>query len=162
MSGITSCTKSAARRYASVTGTGIISGMNTLGIICAVTAFLNIWLGHVAVRFIEARVLSIKLPIAGFALAGFSLLIGAFRSPALPVSAVLGITGTLALWDALEFVRQQQRIIHGHAPANSGNPRHKRILAEHPQASSIQWLKREPCGHLLSAAELEAIRQAAE
>ena len=145
-----------------MTGTGIISDMNTLGILCAVSAFLNIWLGHVSVRFIETRVLSIKLPAAGFAVVGFGLLIGAFRSPTLPVSAVLGITGTLALWDAFEFVRQQRRVMQGHAPANPGNLRHRRILAEYPLASSIQWLKREPCGHLLSAAELQVIREAAK
>jgi hypothetical protein len=133
--------------------------MNILGFICAATAFLNIWLGHVTVRFLEARAASIKLPVAAFAVVGLGLLAGALGSPSLPVSAVLGITGTLMLWDAFEFVRQQRRVMNGHAPANPGNPRHRRILAEYPLSSSVQWLKREACGHVLSAAELKAIRE---
>jgi hypothetical protein len=147
---------------ASITGTGIISFMNILGLICALTAFLNIWLGHVSVRFIEARAVSIKPPVTAFVVVGFALLAGAYNSSVLPVSAVLGITGTLMLWDAFEFIRQQRRVINGHAPANPGNPRHRRILAEYPLSSSIQWLKREPCGHVLSAAELKSIREALE
>lgn len=135
--------------------------MNPLGLVCALTAFLNIWLGHVAVRHIEARAVSLKLPAVGFALAGLILECGALLTSSAALSAVLGISGVLALWDAFEFTRQQKRVMRGHAPANPSNPRHQRILAGHPAASTIHWLKREPLGRPLSAEEISAIRQAA-
>jgi hypothetical protein len=140
----------------------IISDMNSIGLICAITTFLNVWLGHVAVRHIEARVVSIKLPAALCAVAGLGLLSAALASTSLPVSAGLGITGVLVLWDGFEFVRQERRVIKGHAPANPANPRHRRILAGHPTASTVQWLKREPLGRPLTATELEALCEAAK
>ena len=66
-----------------------------------------------------------------------------------PLSTVFGIAGITFLWDALEFTRQQKRIIKGHAPANQNNPRHAKILAEHSSATTIDLLKREPVGHMI-------------
>jgi len=40
------------------------------------------------------------------------------------VSTILGILGITLLWDALELVRQAQRVKIGRAPANPANPRH--------------------------------------
>ena len=37
--------------------------LNYLGITAAVTAFLTIWIGHVAVRKVEAESLNIKTPM---------------------------------------------------------------------------------------------------
>jgi hypothetical protein len=133
--------------------------MNTLGLVCALTAFFNIWLGHVAVRHIEARAASLKLPAAGFILAGLALESAALFSDSTALSAALGISGVLLLWDALELVRQERRVIKGHAPANPSNPRHKRILDKYPTANTIEWLKREPLGRKLSPEELKTIRE---
>jgi hypothetical protein len=137
----------------------IIFCMNLIGVVCALSAFLNIWFGHVAVRFLEARAVSIKLPAAIFALIGLVLEIGALFSRSQLLAAALGISGVIMLWDAFEFVRQQRRVIKGHAPANPKNPRHRRILAEHASASTIEWLKREPLGRSLSNEELSALRE---
>ena len=135
--------------------------MNTLGLVCAVTTFFCIWFGHLAVRFIEARSASIRIPAAAFVLLGLGLESGALLSNSPALSAALGIAGLLSLWDALELFRQERRVIKGHAPANPRNPRHQRILAQHPAASSIHWLKREPLGRPLTAEEIQAIREAA-
>jgi hypothetical protein len=37
-------------------------------------------------------------------------------------SAALGIVGMTTLWDAVEFIRQEERIRRGHAPANPDRP----------------------------------------
>jgi hypothetical protein len=66
------------------------------------------------------------------------------------------------LWDALEFLRQQNRIKHGHAPANPNNPRHAKILAEHPEATTFDWLDRDPRGRSYSAEELVAMKGSAK
>ena len=71
----------------------------------------------------------------------------------LPLKTAFGILGITLLWDALEFTRQQKRILKGHAPANPNNPRHARILAEHKSATTLDLLKRDPVGRLVSHAE---------
>ncbi len=134
--------------------------MNYIGLICAVTTFFNVWLGHAAVRSIEARAISIKPPTILFALSGLILVIGAIFNSSLPISAVLGITGVILIWDSFEFSRQQRRVAKGHAPANPNNPRHRRILAEYPMATSINWLKREPLGRQVSIDEQNSMRKA--
>jgi hypothetical protein len=136
--------------------------MNIIGFVCALCAFLNIWFGHVAVRYIEARAVSIKLPTAVFVLIGLLLESLALFSHSLLLSALLGISGVLTIWDAYEFARQQQRVIRGHAPANPNNSRHRRILTEYPAASTIHWLRREPLGRMLSGEELDSLREAGQ
>ena len=102
---------------------------------------------------------SIKLPAACFGTAGVLLVTCALISSSPAISAVLGIMGIIAMWDAYEFIRQQHRIIKGYAPANPDNPRHAKILAEHVSATLIHWLKREPIGRPLSADEIRTIRE---
>jgi len=119
--------------------------MNWIGPVAAVTVFLSIWFGHVAVRKIEFIAPMIWLPTMIFATFGVLIEIFSLTTVNRPLSTVFGITGITLLWDALEFTRQQKRIIKGHAPANPNNPRHARILAEpNSHATTLNLLKREP------------------
>ncbi len=127
---------------------------NTLGLVAAVTAFLSIWIGHVSVRKIEFVLPVLWPPIVVFILLGLGLEALALMTFNLHLSAVFGILGITALWDALELTRQQKRIRKGHAPANPHNPRHAAILAEPgSHATPIDLLKRDPVGHPVTAAE---------
>ncbi len=128
--------------------------MNPLGLIAAITAFLAIWIGHVAVRKIEFISPTIWLPITVFAAFSIFIEILSLSTVNRPLSTVFGITGITLLWDAFEFIRQQKRIIKGHAPANPNNPRHLRIMAEHNSATTFDLLKRDPIGRLVSQEEV--------
>jgi hypothetical protein len=67
------------------------------------------------------------------------------------------------LWDALEIaVRQPKRIKHGHAPANPNNPRHAKILADYPEATTIDFLDRDPIGRAYTAQEVAAMKEGAK
>ena len=127
--------------------------INTLGLTAAITAFLTIWIGHVAVRKIEAKSRDIRPPMfIAFALG----LIAEYCSliiDNLSLKTVLGILGITLLWDAFEIYRQQNRIKHGHAPANLNNPRHAKILAEYSSATTLDLLKRDPIGRSVSPEE---------
>jgi hypothetical protein len=120
--------------------------MNWLGLIAAATAFLSIWVGHVAVRKIEASSRTIWIPTVVAIVLGVSLEYLSLIVDNLLLKTAFGIMGITLLWDALEFTRQQNRIKHGHAPANPNNPRHARILKEHPSATTVDLLNREPTG----------------
>jgi hypothetical protein len=120
--------------------------MNWLGLIAAATAFLSIWVGHVAVRKIEAASRTIWVPTVAAIVLGVSLEYFSLIVDNLLLKTAFGITGIALLWDALEFTRQQNRVKHGHAPANPNNPRHARILKEHPSATTVDLLNREPTG----------------
>jgi hypothetical protein len=120
--------------------------LNWIGVIAAVVAFLSIWLGHVGVRKIEAAVPALWVPASLAAALGLALEAGALLAHSLFISGTLGIVGMTLLFDALEFYRQHRRVAHGHAPANPRNPRHARLLAENPAATTVDWLKREPAG----------------
>jgi hypothetical protein len=120
--------------------------MNWLGLIAAATAFLSIWVGHVAVRKIEASSRTIWVPMVAAIVLGVSLEYLSLIVDNLLLKTAFGITGITFLWDALEFTRQQNRVKHGHAPANPNNPRHTRILKEHLSATTIDLLNREPTG----------------
>jgi len=121
--------------------------MNFIGVVAALTAFFSIWLGHVAVRKIEFISPTIWFSSIIFAASGIALEILSLFSIDHHLATVFGIVGITLLWDAFELTRQQKRIIKGHAPANPNNPRHKKILAEHSSATTIDMLKREPIGH---------------
>jgi len=127
--------------------------INSLGLIAAATAFLTIWIGHVAVRKIEAKAHDIRPPmfiaIALGLITEYLSLISLNRS----LSTALGILGITLLWDAFEIYRQEKRIKQGHAPANPNNPRHAKILTEHPTATTLDLLKREPIGRQVSSEE---------
>lgn len=101
--------------------------MQPTGVIFGLTAFLSIWFGHVAVRELEYRM--VWLPWPAFLVAGLAALAASFAAEARLLSGVLGITGITLLWDALECLRQQRRVVRGHAPANPQNARHQRLLA---------------------------------
>jgi len=127
--------------------------MNFLGITAAATAFLSIWIGHVAVRKIEANALDIRKPMIPLILAGLAVEYASLVVGNILLASALGIIGVTLLWDALELYRQEKRIKHGHAPANPNNPRHAKILAEYPAATTLDLLKREPVGRAVSPEE---------
>lgn len=127
--------------------------MNIIGVIAALTTFLSVWFGHVAVRKIESISPTIWIPSTLFAALG---LVVEFLSLSVSYtlwSIVLGIFGMTLLIDALQIPLQQKRVIRGHAPANPQNPRHARILAENPSATTKDLLKRDPIYHIASSKE---------
>lgn len=127
--------------------------INTLGLVAAVTAFLTIWLGHVAVRKIEFISSTIWIPTVVFITLGIGAEWLSLLTPNSHLATLLGILGITLLWDAFEIYRQQNRVKHGHAPANPNNPRHAKILAEHPSATTLDLLKRDPIGRSVSPEE---------
>lgn len=133
--------------------------LNLVGLASAAATFLGVWIGHVSVRKIEREVESIWIPSTLALLLGIGFEIASFRISNLALSAMSGILGVTLLWDALEFYRQQKRIKEGHAPANRNNPRHARILATYPAATTIDWLDRDPRGIPYSSDELELIKE---
>ena len=124
--------------------------MNWIGLVAALTAFLSIWFGHVAVRKIESTSRTIWIPTVTALALGLITEYCSLITVNLSLKTALGITGITLLWDALEFTRQQKRILKGHAPANPNNPRHVKILADHKSATTLDLLKRDPVGRLVS------------
>ena len=104
--------------------------LNYVGLVAAMSTFLGVWFGHVAVRKIESISPTIWLPTAAFAITGIVSEWLALLSSNILLSTAFGILGFTFLWDALEFTRQQNRIKKGHAPANPNNPRHARLVRE--------------------------------
>lgn len=134
--------------------------INWIGPAAAVSTFLGVWIGHVSVRKIEKEVERIWIPAALALILGIGLEFVSLRTDNLIASTICGILGVTLLWDSLELaVRQPRRIREGHAPANPNNPRHALILAEHPTATTIDWLNRDPRGFPYSEAELQALRE---
>lgn len=131
--------------------------MNFLGLVTAVATFLGVWLGHVSVRAIERRTLRLWKPILAAVTLGLALEAVSLTTTSRPVSAAAGILGVTVLWDALEFIRQEKRVKKGHAPANPDNPRHARILAEYPPATTLDLLARAPVGRPVSPEEAQVL-----
>jgi len=127
--------------------------LNFIGLVAAITAFLGIWLGHVSVRIIERNVRRLWPSITIAITLGITLEIWSLMTGYRLLSTALGILGITILWDAFEFIRQEKRVKKGHAPAYPDNPRHARILAEHPSATTLDLLKRDPVGHPVAANE---------
>ena len=133
--------------------------INIIGFAAALATFLGVWLGHVSVRKIERETVNLWIP-ALIALAfGIGFEIASFLISNLSLSAMCGILGVTLLWDSFEFYRQQKRIKHGHAPANPNNSRHARILAEFSNATTFDWLDRDPRGSVYSPAELTSLKE---
>lgn len=119
--------------------------INPLGFVAALTAFLTIWFGHVAVRRIEFRASSLRIPMSIFVSLGLLTEYCSLITGNVSIKTVLGIVGITLLFDAFELLRQQRRIRKGHAPANPQNSRHAAIMAEpHSHATTSDLLKREP------------------
>jgi hypothetical protein len=133
--------------------------MNPLGLIAAITTFLAIWIGHVAVRKIEFASPTIWKPAMVFAISGIFLESLSLSVLNRPLSMVFGITGITLLWDAFELIRQQRRVIIGHVPANPNNARHRKIMAEHSSATTVDLLKRDPTGRLVSREEAARVME---
>lgn len=126
--------------------------MNGNGVVAALATFFGVWLGHVTVRKVEYIAPDIRVPMIIALVIGLILEIAALSSDSLYISGACGIMGMTVLFDALEFRRQYRRVKKGHAPANPNNPRHAKALAE-GQATTVDWLKREPVGHAVNAQE---------
>ena len=116
--------------------------LNLTGLTAAISAFLGIWLGHVAVRIIERSAKKLWPPILVAIVLGLTLEVWSLITDYRLLSIAAGILGITVLWDALEFVRQEKRVKKGHAPANPFNPRHARILANYPSATTVDLLKK--------------------
>lgn len=126
--------------------------MNLIGVVAAVTVFLSVWFGHVAVRKIEFVSPTIWIPSTTFAILGLVAEIFSLSTVHRPLSTAFGILGITLLFDAFEFMRQQKRVKKGHAPANPANPRHALFLADPTlHATTLDVLKREPTGHRIPA-----------
>lgn len=123
----------------------MVISLNTIGLVAALATFLGVWIGHVTVRKVEYRAPDLRVPMLIALVIGLALEVVALSSTNLSVSGACGILGMTVLFDALEFRRQFKRVKKGHAPANPNNPRHAPLLAE-GQATTIDWLKREPTG----------------
>lgn len=136
--------------------------LNYLGLVSALVAFLSIWWGHVGVRKIESASEKLWPPILGAILLGIVLEVIAAQTGNAYLSAGSGIVGIVFLWDAFEFYRQQKRVKKGHVPANPNNPRHARILAEYLEATTFDWLNRNPRGQAYTADELEVMKDASK
>ena len=128
--------------------------VNPLGLVAGLTAFLGVWIGHVAVRKIEAATAHLWKPMLAAVLLGLTLEVLALFTAQRSLSAVFGILGITLLWDAFEIRRQEKRVRKGHAPANPANPRHAALLAEpNSHATPYDLLKRDPVGRQVNAAE---------
>lgn len=136
--------------------------INFIGLAAALATFFGVWLGHVSVRKIERETVKLWKPALIAIALGTGFEIAALLTSSLVFSAMSSILGVTLLWDALEFFRQQKRIKKGHAPANPNNPRHAKILAEYPDATTIDWLDRDPRGSAYSPAELASIKEGAK
>jgi hypothetical protein len=128
-------------------------GLNYVGLVAALSTFVSIWFGHVAVRKIESISPTVWLPATVFAIVGIvSEWLALLTSNSL-VSTAFGILGFTLLWDALEFTRQQNRVRKGHAPANPNNPRHMHLMHEYSSVTTLDLLKRDPIGKPVSHTE---------
>jgi len=118
----------------------------------ALATFLSIWWGHVGVRWLEAHSTNIVPPSVALVLGGIALNAYSLFAPNLTVAGVSSIIGITLLWDALEMVRQTQRVRKRHAPANPANPRHAALLAA-GIATTDDLLKREPEGRPVASGQ---------
>jgi predicted tellurium resistance membrane protein TerC len=109
-----------------------------------------VWFGHVAVRRIEFVSPTIWIPSTVFAILGLAAEIFSLSTVNRPLSTIFGILGITLLFDAFELIRQQKRVKKGHAPANPANPRHAKILAAYSSATTLDLLKRDPTGELVT------------
>ncbi|NOX61584.1 MAG: DUF4491 family protein [Chloroflexi bacterium] len=127
--------------------------LNLIALTAALSAFLGIWWGHVGVRVIERHSPRLWPAVLLTLLLGLALELWAATTDNKHIAVAAGIIGVTLLWDAFELVRQENRVKHGHAPANPDNPRHARILKAHSSATTLDLLDREPVGRRVNAEE---------
>lgn len=134
--------------------------VNLVGLAAALATFFGIWWGHVSVRKIEREAANLWMPTVIALGLGCGLLAASFLTPNMALSAAGGILAITLFWDALEIcIRQPNRIKHGHAPANPNNPRHAKILADYPEATTLDLLDRDPIGRAYTAQEITAMKE---
>ncbi len=119
-------------------------GINPLGVVAGVTAFLSIWIGHISVRAVEARTNKLWQAMAVYLLLGFSLEAGTILIRNQLLSVICGIAGITLLWDVLELLKQARRVREGRALANPANPRHAALLAEPGSKARVSNLAANP------------------
>ncbi len=137
--------------------------INLIGPAAALATFLGVWLGHVSVRKLERETIHLWKPTLLMIVLGIGMEIASFLTSNLTLSAMCGIFAVTFLWDAFEVsVRQPKRVKQGHAPANPNNPRHAKILAEYPEASTVDWLHREPRDSMYTTDEIASIKEGAK
>jgi hypothetical protein len=136
--------------------------INLIGIASAFVTFFGVWMGHVMVRKVERDTVNLQIPISLTFALGIGLGAFSFLTPNLILSAASGIFAMTLVWDSHEFSRQQKRVKRGHAPANPNNPRHAKILAQYPEATTFNWLHRDPRGSAYSIAELASMKEGAK
>jgi hypothetical protein len=90
------------------------------GPVLAACTLGTIAFGHVAVR--RANYLFGTRPVPYVIVLGSLLLFLSLLATGDLPSAVLGIVGITTLWDAVELIRQEERIRRGHAPENPKRP----------------------------------------
>lgn len=115
--------------------------MNLIGIWMTVITLLGIWSGHVAVRWLEYRLANLWVACLPLAAAGLGLLTLSTQTGHSTLSAGLGLAGIILVIDAVELIHQEHRVKIGRAPANLANPRHARILQDHPEAVTVNPLE---------------------
>lgn len=117
--------------------------INVVGLISALVTFLGIAFGHIAVRWIEFRIVHLWIPVLLFLFGGIAMETTSLASTNLPSKIIWGILGFIFLWDAVELFRQERRVRRGHAPANPKNRRHRRFLELPSSAATIIDLLRD-------------------
>ena len=131
--------------------------INSIGIVSAIVTLFTIAVGHIMVREVEYRINQIQHAIIICILLGIGFGLASLTTVNKIISTVFGIMWITFLWDGLEFFRQQQRVIKGHAPANPDNPRHQKILSHYPSATTENLTDRDPRGYPYTDEEIRSI-----
>ncbi len=136
--------------------------INLVGIAAALATFFGVWMGHVMVRKVEYAVVNLWAPTFIVLSIGAMFGVVSFLTSNMALSTMSGIFAMTLCCDAYEFFHQQKRVKIGRAPANPNNSRHAKILAEYPQATTMEWLHRDPRGYAYSSAELASMKEDAK
>ncbi len=126
--------------------------LNPTGLAIAAATFVGIWWGHVVVRKVEATFPALWMPILTFLAFGAASTAASLSIANDAISGALGVLSITFFWDALECVRQEKRVIKGHAPANPNNPRHAKFL-QNGKATTLDLLNRDPVGRSVNHEE---------
>lgn len=128
------------------------ASINLTGLAIAAATFVGIWWGHVLVRKVEAAAPQLWVPILAFLALGAACAATSLNIANDAISGALGVLSITLFWDALECVRQEKRVIKGHAPANPDNPRHAKFL-QNGKATTLDLLNRNPVGRAVNHEE---------